>query len=272
MYEVKTSALYWPAGGIYTLSSLEPGKGYISNFKNAVSLTYPIYDGYKSASTNDFEDITDDGPWPCHRSAIPHFVAINSQVVDKLQNAAYIGAFDPSGNCIGFTAIDGGTGNCLLTLYGDDITTDAKDGAEESEPVFFRSYNPITNQETELIAEFNQEFPNSDGLFNTNGQSEIINFKVSAPGIVETGLAGQVQIFPNPAKDAVNIVLTGNLPTPKAWLGLKATLISVEGKVVKTFTINRSHTQIDVGDLQPGVYILKFESMESTVIKRLVIQ
>ena len=129
-----------------------------------------------------------------------------------------------------------------------------------------------TNGETALIPLFNNGFPNADGLFACNGQSEIIGFKASVIGIAETGIACNIQIYPNPAKDVVNIVCSGNLPTLWAWSGLDAMLISAEEKVVKTFTISGSQTQIDVSDLQPGVYILKFENTENVVIKRLVIQ
>ena len=123
-----------------------------------------------------------------------------------------------------------------------------------------------------IIPEFNAGFPNADGLFASNGQSEIIGFKASSTGIGETGIAGQIQIYPNPAKDVVNIILTGNQPTLWAWSGFNASLISAEGKVVKTFAISGSQTQIDVSDLNPGIYILKFENAENVVIKRLAIQ
>ena len=77
-----------------------------------------------------------------------------------------------------------------------------------------------------------------------------------------------VQIYPNPAKNEVNINLTGfqNLS------GLEATLISTEGKIMKTFTITGIQTQINVLDLKPGVYILRVENADNVVIKRIAIQ
>jgi len=50
------------------------------------------------------------------------------------------------------------------------------------------------------------------------------------------------------------------------------TLMTADGKLVKTFAITGIQTQLNVQDLQPGVYILKFENAENVVIKRLVIQ
>ena len=54
--------------------------------------------------------------------------------------------------------------------------------------------------------------------------------------------------------------------------GFNACQISAEGKLVKTFTITGIQTQLDVQDLQPGVYILRIENAENVVVKRLVIQ
>jgi hypothetical protein len=272
MFDVKTNALYWPQGGISTLTSLEPGKGYIASFNKAITITYPAYSGLKSAIMNDFTEPAVDGPWPLVRTADVHFVSIKRDAVNNLENNDFIGAFNSFGTCIGYTGIDERSGNYLLTIYGNDISTDVKDGAEESEVISFRSFKANTGVEITLIPEFSTNFPNADCKFSSNGQSQIINFKESATGIHNTGFADQVQIYPNPAKDVVNIVLTGNLTTPKAWSGLKATLISAEGKVVKTCTISDSRTTLNVRDLQPGVYCLKFESTESTFIKMLLIQ
>jgi len=50
------------------------------------------------------------------------------------------------------------------------------------------------------------------------------------------------------------------------------TLLTVEAKLVKTFTISEIETQLNVQDLKPGLYILRLENAENVVIKRLVIQ
>jgi hypothetical protein len=266
MYDVKTCALYWPAGGIYSLNSLEPGKGYISSFKRAVTLTYPAYTGLKTAIINDFTEPPLNGPWPLVRNADVHFISIKSEVLNNLENVDFIGAFNSSGTCIGYTELDGRSGNYLLTIYGNDVSTSEKDGAEESEPISFRCFNANTGLKTSLIPEFNTKFPNADGLFISNGQSQIINFKESATEIGETEFAGKVQIYPNPAKEMVNIIY------PYDGTYMTISLISAEGRTKKSLMLNNSNTQLNVMDLQSGVYILKLESVESVVVKRLVIQ
>jgi hypothetical protein len=266
MYDVKTNALYWPQGEIFSLTTLEPGKGYIASFNKALIITYPAYSGLKSGIIPDNTEPETNGPWPLIRTGDVHFIAIGSEAVNKLENASFIGAFDSFGNCIGYAEVDGRGKNYLLSVYGNDAFTDAKDGAEESEPISFRSYNSSTNSETELIAEYNTSFPNSDGLYLSGGQSAIVNFKESSTGIGETGIAVEVHIYPNPAKDELNI-------TTKGFRTLEGfgTLMTAEGKLVTTFALTGIQTQINVQDLQPGIYILRVENAENVVVKRLVI-
>jgi len=71
----------------------------------------------------------------------------------------------------------------------------------------------------------------------------------------------------HPFRDMVNITLKG-FRTLQGF----GTLLTTDGKTVKTFTISESQTQLNILDLQPGVYILRIENAENVVIKRLVIQ
>jgi hypothetical protein len=76
----------------------------------------------------------------------------------------------------------------------------------------------------------------------------------------------QIDIYPNPARDMVTVVY------PYAGIPVTLTLFSANGSAVKTTTLNNNETQLDVSNLQPGVYILRFRSAEAVNVKRLVIQ
>jgi len=71
----------------------------------------------------------------------------------------------------------------------------------------------------------------------------------------------------HPFRDMVNIITKG-FRTLQGF----GTLMTTDGKTVKTFTISQSETQLNVRDLKPGVYILRIEDAENVVVKRLVIQ
>jgi len=76
----------------------------------------------------------------------------------------------------------------------------------------------------------------------------------------------EVEIYPNPAKEKVTVVY------PYTGSPVTLTMVSIDGKTMKIFTLNNSETNINIQDLKPGVYILRFENAENVVIKKLVIQ
>jgi hypothetical protein len=75
-----------------------------------------------------------------------------------------------------------------------------------------------------------------------------------------------VEIYPNPAKEKVTVVY------PYTGIPVTLTMVSANGKIVKTLSITANETQIDVSALLPGVYVLRMQSNESIVTRRLVIQ
>jgi len=100
-----------------------------------------------------------------------------------------------------------------------------------------------------------------------SGQLKIGDEFAEAEIIIPDNEQAEVSVYPNPAKDEVNITLKG-FRTLQGF----GTLVTTDGKMVKTFTISSNKTQINVQDLQPGVYILRIENAENVVVKRLVIQ
>ncbi len=270
MLDIYTNQVYWPNGGLYTLTDLVPGKGYLANFKSPVTLSYPPLSNFTVDNSQPLPPVN--GPWPCARTSNYHLISISAEAVNDLQNADYIGAFDSQGNCVGYAALEKTGQNILLTVYGDEPITTENDGLMEGELLRFRSFDANENTEKEFIASFNLAFPNTDGLFYANGLSGITGFKESATGVGENELAASVQVYPNPAKDVLNITLTGFKTLSGLEKGLTATLLTTEGKVVKTYPITSPTTQLDVADLQTGIYLLKITSENQIVVKRLVKQ
>jgi hypothetical protein len=50
------------------------------------------------------------------------------------------------------------------------------------------------------------------------------------------------------------------------------TLLTAEGKLAKTISITSPTTQLNVSDLQSGIYLLKIGSAANVAVKRVVIQ
>jgi len=90
-------------------------------------------------------------------------------------------------------------------------------------------------------------------------------------GIDEQGLAGMLNIFPNPAENNLFIEIRG-----KNSLSLQLTVSDLVGKTVvaKIIQLNPGNKSIpiDVSDLQDGVYILRIADNERIFTKKIIIK
>ncbi len=71
-----------------------------------------------------------------------------------------------------------------------------------------------------------------------------------------------VNVFPNPASNYVNVVSNMNAT---------ASLISIDGKVIATKIINSGNTSFDLNGLNAGIYFIQIHDGTSVVNKKLII-
>ena len=76
-----------------------------------------------------------------------------------------IAAYDEYGRLVGSTVYEGS--NLALTVWGDDMTTDKKDGLVEGERVIFRLWNSTTSTEQVLGIKWEE----GSGIYSTDGIS-----------------------------------------------------------------------------------------------------
>ena len=106
----------------------------------------------------------------------------------------------------------------------------------------------------------------------TSGWSNIWSFRTMPPlGIDEPGLAGKLNIYPNPAIKTVYIQLI-----EKINLSLQLTLTDLVGKKVfeKELRLDSGNSLIplDVSSLQDGIYMIRISDKENTFTKKLIIK
>jgi hypothetical protein len=275
MLDLSGNKVFWPAGGIFTLTELEPGKGYLTNFGQSTTIEYPDLT-FSELKTKPFAAPLL-GPWPIARTGNVHLISISAEAISQLGNVDYIGAFNSEGVCVGFAEISGAAENILLTVYGDDLYSQEVDGMISGEAITLKSYNVSENQYTALTPTWNPAFANSDGKYVADGLSAISALKLEgASGIGgDAHAAANITVYPNPAKDVLNINLSGlgsETPTGFQTLsGLEGTLLTTDGRPVKTFNLTGEKTTVNISGLQPGVYLLVVKSGSTMTTHRLVI-
>lgn len=80
---------------------------------------------------------------------------------------------------------------------------------------------------------------------------------------VEDHQAASFQVYPNPANDQIHIVMDGSLSNNG-----KVQLFDISGKMVLSENIQSASSTIDVSDLRPGLYFVKFGTAVSKFVKQ----
>jgi len=269
IYCTQTNEVYLPVLGLFTLSDLTPGFGYYLRMNNDATASFPPAACEPIDNAYSFQPLVNESPWNLVRSADVHLIAIDQSVLEGLDGVNYIGAFDQAGNCIGYATTAKSEGNVLLTVYGDDISTSVKDGAIDNEIIRLVGYNEFEQSEVELYTTWDNSLPQHDGLYQNNGISHIIGLTTSSTGIGNANFESQISIHPNPARDEITIVYPFESSIANQ---ASVELINAVGLVAKRVMLTSEQSRIDVSSLQPGVYVLRFESDGLVSVKRLVIQ
>ena len=182
--------VYWPLFGINTIQQMTPGQGY--QIKTDPSGTFQ----YPSGGRFGFSDIT------IVEKPVYYETAYNTgnnmtiglpltswEVMPAIGDE--IAAYDESGRLIGSTSFNGE--NIALTVWGDDLTTTAKDGLAIGEKVTFKLWNSDMNTESTLVV---TKWDAGSDAYTIDGISIASNIVVS--GATSSDAYKLYQNIPNP--------------------------------------------------------------------------
>jgi hypothetical protein len=264
--DVAGYGIYWPAMGINTLGTLNPGKAYYVLSSANMEITFgDCAKGYTpgTLTVRQLADLSGLSPWELSNpTSSSHTIALLPEAIKDILEGSVIGAFDLNGNCFGIVPLNGEE-NCL-TIFGDDELTTEKDGFYTEDQIIFKLYLPSTKEEMELLPYYDFTLPNADGLFTENGLSAITNFKEST-GISETTHLHSVNIFPNPSSG--KIFIEGFVP------GSTITIMDMHGQEVFEKTLHENDVQqIGLEHLDPGAYMVIIKNSLNTSSHKLILK
>jgi hypothetical protein len=258
--------VFWPAMGVYTLETLEPGKAYKIKVINPFIVTFPDCTARNHGSgMGQVNSINT--PWgKLNMTPASQVVAFNTSSLSEMQSGDMIGAFDQNNSLCGFMEIPSTGATQVITLFADDITTTAKDGFTEGENISFRLYRTETGEEFAMDVVYDLSFDNSTGSYYSNSLSGITNLSLSVTGINSINAEG-ITIFPNPADDYVVITISGN----EVNEGL-VSVTDTKGATVLENRINAARTSLDISQLQPGMYVIRIKTNLKNEISKLIVR
>ena len=260
--EIAGNGVLWPAMNINTLGQLQPGKAYWVLVGAESTLIFPGCDG----NTLEFQRRTNSfnvAAWnDVNKTASSHLIAVPPDVINNSQfeEGDVIGVFTNSGICVAITKIEELFSPLLLTVYGDDLTTSTIEGCFGDEEMLFRLYR---NGETyDLTADFDPGMPNTK-YFADNGISKISEMKLGSLSVSQNSFSG-IEIYPNPSDGKFVLRISNNQ-------NAVIEILNTSGQVVRKMEINPV-SDIDLSNLQKGIYYLRVLTDNISDVKKIVIR
>nr|HPR58408.1 T9SS type A sorting domain-containing protein [Bacteroidales bacterium] len=134
-------------------------------------------------------------------------------------------------------------------------------GINEGDVLTFKLYR---NGETiDLTATFDPEMPNAN-IFARNGLSSVVTLKAGVTSINDYTSELTVNLYPNPAKEFVNIETNFEISNLK--------VVNYVGQVVFDQNLEQSNYLINTSSFGPGMYFVQIQTIDGVVItKRLTV-
>jgi hypothetical protein len=253
--DIAGAGVYWPQMNINTIGELLPGKAYFVKMSEAgiVDFTdftpipaFPLEGEGDGRRTGSPLLLKEKGPGvEVIKTPSTHTIAILPEALKGFEPGTIIAACDQNGNCFGAAAYS--HENLSLTVFGDDPTTEEKDGFNKGEVIIFKNLSGLENL-TGLHPTFDQSLSHTDGLFTENGLSAITGFKFTT-GISENSFSNAIHIYPNPSSG--EIFIEGFEP------GSTITIMDMQGQEVFEKTLLENDVQqIGLEHLDPGAYMV----------------
>jgi len=254
-FNIQEGLIYWPAGGIYTLTTLEPGIGYLIRLLNPATFDFSVK---ASSGVNPVNSFVNNTPWNnVTVTGDAHIISIDKSAMTEIETGSVIGVFNSSGRCVGISELTSKSTNQALIVNGDDFTTPAPDGLTAGEYLNLKMFNPATGQVTDLTATYDQNW--NTGIFESGGLSIIKELKASALGIGNTSI--KFEIYPNPSNGLFNILSNGKISIE---------VTNTTGQIVNT-SIFEGNGTLDLSRIEKGVYYLRVVSENGIKVQKIVI-
>jgi hypothetical protein len=224
-----------------------------------ISFNVPLVDatpGYVSLPPNmtSWNDVT--------MTTEQHLVAFTTDALASLQLGDVIGAFNHNGTIAGMVEVTSLNENLVMRMYGDNTMTKEIEGFAAGDMLTFRVYR--NGVELDVIPTFDQKLPNTN-IFESDGLSAITALKAGSTSVNELNVDLNVNVYPNPATDYVNIQTNFEIKNLK--------VVNYVGQVVFDQNIGQINYQINTSGFVSGMYFVQIETLEGVIVtKRLTVK
>ncbi len=251
-YDIYSGEVFCPAGDLYSLQNLLPGKAYLVGVYNDCEVIYPQYPvnsssiNYEKHKPPEYKN----APIEYINTGIPHIISIQESAIDNIKMGDLIIVNTTEDVCCGMSEYLGDVGNLALIAFGDDYITQEKDGFYSNEYFNIKLYRSSNNKYYPLKVTYNHLMPNSE-RFEEYGLSVITAIDVGDYGNNDEFI---VKVYPNPFTDETIIEVPN-----KQGNSYHFRIYNSSGMLIKEVTdINSSYIIFQREDLRGGIYFIEF--------------
>lgn len=255
--DVASTGVYWPDYGINTLEMLQPGKAYYAYLSAPETIDYSNFKQSAAGNINSTEMIKSKAHADIQPTSSTHIIAFSPSIANLTGSGTILGAYDANGRCFGSTQFN--SNSDYMVLFGDDPTTDNKDGFFEGETFLLFAISdgePVVA----MNASFDDDLPHHNGKFNKNGLSAVLELKNSdnhpnqlSPVIQPNPTSGNITVFDLQENDLV-------------------TVFNLQGRMITKATAIRNNVELDLSSQKSGVYLMRIQSDSRIFNEKIIVE
>ena len=255
----ESGQVYWPQFSLNSIGYMKAGKGYQIKMTNSITFNYPSNSRYSYveevlATKTSYYDVAPN----TGNNMIIGLPLTSWEVMPAIGDE--IAAYDESGRLIGSTSFNGD--NIALTVWGDDFTTDAKDGLATGEKVTFKLWNSDMNTESTLVV---AKWDTGSDIYTVDGIS--IASIIVLSGSVSADAYKLYQNVPNPFNGTTTIKFYVPEST-NVTIGVYNMLGEYVAEVTSDmFNTGKHEVVFDGSDLGQGTYFVRMNTAGFTATK-----
>ena len=180
--------VFWPQFALNNIGNMLPGEGYQLKMDNAQTFSYASNDMARFGYANPVRTIHFDKAENTGSNMIIGLPMYAWSQVPSIGDE--IAAYDEAGNLVGSAVFEGG--HIAMTVWGDDSTTDSKEGVAEGEVITFK----LWHSDMDVEESFEVRWDEGSDIYVTDGISVAGN--ISLTGIDSMASYELYQNVPNP--------------------------------------------------------------------------
>lgn len=257
--------VFWPAMGIYTLQTLEPGKAYKMKAVNAISIEFPDCEGKSKFKSVPLVNSISSVWGELTMSPLSQPVVFMASVLNQFIEGDIIGGFGTDIQPYGKLEIQANGSNQVITLFGNDPLSHEQTGFTEGQSVNYRLYRAATGEIFDLQVEYDNSFDNSTGSYHSGSFAAIVNATMQLTTVNDL-ISSKINMYPNPAKDMVYFDYSGSTDEL-----IKVEIFNAKGQLVNEVEFSHK-TQMNSTSMDAGVYFVKISTQTLTEVRKLIIK